>query len=218
MTQIKCVLFDLDGVLVDATEWHYDALNRALRLFGFGITRYEHLSSYNGLPTKRKLQMLSVEKGLPEPMHPMLNRLKQVYTRDEILARCRPVFEKEYMLSRLKREGYRLAVCSNSVRESLELMVRYSGVHDYFDFLLSNEDVSRPKPDPEIYTAAMARMGVAPLETVIVEDAPHGLEAARRAGAHVCRVDRFSELDYFLVRGAIDRAGHATALTGRQAA
>lgn len=218
MTQIKCVLFDLDGVLVDATEWHYDALNRALRLFGFGITRYEHLSSYNGLPTKRKLQMLSVEKGLPEPMHPMLNRLKQVYTRDEILARCRPVFEKEYMLSRLKREGYRLAVCSNSVRESLELMVRYSGVHDYFDFLLSNEDVSRPKPDPEIYTAAMARMGVAPRETVIVEDAPHGLEAARRAGAHVCRVDRFSELDYFLVRGAIDRAGHATALTGRQAA
>ena len=130
MTQIKCVLFDLDGVLVDATEWHYDALNRALRLFGFGITRYEHLSSYNGLPTKRKLQMLSVEKGLPEPMHPMLNRLKQVYTRDEILARCRPVFEKEYMLSRLKREGYRLAVCSNSVRESLELMVRYSAVHD----------------------------------------------------------------------------------------
>ena len=81
------MLFDLDGVLVDATEWHYEALNRALRLFGFDITRYEHLSDYNGLPTRKKLQMLSVEKGLPAALHDMLNRLKQVYTRDEILTR-----------------------------------------------------------------------------------------------------------------------------------
>ena len=218
MIRISCVLFDLDGVLVDATEWHYEALNRALHLFGFDITRYEHLSSYNGLPTMRKLQMLSVEKGLPEPIHPMLNRLKQVYTRDEILTRCRPVFEKEYMLSRLKREGYRLAVCSNSIRESLELMVRYSGLEDYFDFLVSNEDVSRPKPDPEIYLNAIARMGVTPAETLIVEDAPHGLEAAKRAGAHICRVDGFSEVDYVRVREAIDRAGRAAALGERRVA
>src|SRR5262249_25030571 len=119
VTRISCVLFDLDGVLVDAAEWHYVALNRALALFGFDITRYEHLSDYNGLPTRQKLQMLSVEKGLPAALHKTLSRLKQVYTRDEILTRCRPVFEKEYMLSRLRKEGYRMAVCSNSIRESL---------------------------------------------------------------------------------------------------
>ena len=218
MSRIRCVLFDLDGVLVDATEWHYEALNRALRLFGFDITRYEHLSSYNGLPTMRKLQMLSVEKGLPVPIHPMLSRLKQVYTRDEILTRCRPVFEKEYMLSRLHREGYRLAVCSNSIRESLELMVRHSGLRDYFEFLVSNEDVQRPKPDPEIYMTAIARMGLTPRETLVVEDAPHGLEAARRAGAHVCRVDGFGDVDYFRVRAAIDRADRAPSLTERRVA
>ena len=158
MKRIACVLFDLDGVLVDATEWHYDALNRALGLFGFDITRYEHLSGYNGLPTRRKLQMLTVEKGLPAAIHEMLNRLKQVYTRDEILTKCRPVFEKEYMLSRLRQEGYRMAVCSNSIRESLELMVRQSGLTEYVEFLVSNEDVVRPKPDPEIYATAIARM------------------------------------------------------------
>ena len=144
MTRISCVLFDLDGVLVDATEWHYVALNRALALFGFDITRYEHLSDYNGLPTRQKLQMLSVEKGLPRALHHMLSRLKQVYTRDEILTRCRPVFEKEYMLSRLRKEGYRMAVCSNSIRESLRMMVQQSGLETYFEFLVSNEDVSRP--------------------------------------------------------------------------
>ena len=215
---IKCVLFDLDGVLVDATEWHYEALNRALALFGFDITRYEHLSGYNGLPTKKKLQMLSVEKGLPVSIHTMLNRLKQVYTRDEILTRCRPVFEKEYMLSRLKREGYKLAVCSNSIRESLELMIRESGLLEYFDFLVSNEDVSKPKPDPEIYVTAMARMGVAPGETIVVEDAPHGIEAARRSGAHVCQVAGFSEVNYFRGREAIDRAERRLPDTAKVAA
>jgi beta-phosphoglucomutase len=206
VTRISCVLFDLDGVLVDATEWHYVALNRALALFGFDITRYEHLSDYNGLPTRKKLQMLSIEKGLPQALHNMLSRLKQVYTRDEILTRCRPVFEKEYMLSRLRNEGYRMAVCSNSIRESLQMMVQQSGLDEYFEFLVSNEDVSRPKPDPEIYTTAMTRMGIRPTETIIVEDSPHGLEAARRSGAHVCQVSGFADVDYFKVRSAIDRA------------
>jgi beta-phosphoglucomutase len=205
MTRISCVLFDLDGVLVDATEWHYVALNRALALFGFDITRYEHLSDYNGLPTRKKLQMLSVEKGLPQALHDTLSRLKQVYTRDEILTRCRPVFEKEYMLSRLRKEGYRMAVCSNSIRESLRMMVQQSGLETYFEFLVSNEDVSRPKPNPEIYATAMTRMGVRPTETIIVEDSLHGLEAARRSGAHICQVSGFADVDYFRVRSAIDR-------------
>jgi beta-phosphoglucomutase-like phosphatase (HAD superfamily) len=122
------------------------------------------------------------------------------------------------MLSRLKREGYRQAVCSNSIRESLELMVRHSGVHDYFEFLVSNEDVIRPKPDPEIYTHAITRMGLTPAETLIEEDAPHGLEAARRAGAHICQVDGFTEVDYFRVRAAIDRAHGTGALPERRVA
>jgi len=217
MTRIACVLFDLDGVLIDATEWHYTALNRALGLFGFDITRYQHLSDYNGLPTRKKLEMLSVEKGLPAALHNTLSRLKQVYTRDEILTKCRPVFEKEYMLSRLRKEGYRMAVCSNSIRESLQLMVQQSGLAEYFEFLVSNEDVSRSKPDPEIYAQAMSRLGVAPDETLIVEDSPHGLEAARRSGAHICQVTGFTDVDYFKVRSAIDRVerGGRTKETGR---
>jgi HAD superfamily hydrolase (TIGR01509 family) len=152
--------------------------------------------------------MLSVEKGLPQALHDTLSRLKQVYTRDEILTRCRPVFEKEYMLSRLRKEGYRMAVCSNSIRESLRMMVQQSGLETYFEFLVSNEDVSRPKPNPEIYATAMTRMGVRPAETIIVEDSLHGLEAARRSGAHVCQVSGFADVDYFRVRSAIDRIDH----------
>jgi len=203
MRKIKGILFDLDGVLVDATEWHFNALNRALSLFGYSISRYEHLSDYNGLPTRTKLQMLTVEKGLPPFLHGLICKIKQVYTRDEIITHCSPVFEKEYMLSRLAREGYRMAVCTNSIRTSLELMLQRSGIDRYFEFMMSNEDVRRPKPDPEIYLAAIARMKLSPAEVMIVEDAPHGVDAAQQSGAHVCQVRGFSDVEYFRIGSAI---------------
>lgn len=200
------IIFDLDGVLIDATEWHFDALNRALVLFGYQISRYEHLAEYNGLPTRTKLDMLSVEKGLPKVLHGLISRLKQTYTREEILRNCWPSFDKEYMLSRLQREGYRMAVCTNAVRESAELMLERAGLRRYFDFVISNEDVSSPKPDPEIYLAALDRLGIAPSQAVIIEDAPHGIEAARRSGGNVLEVAGFSEVDYWRLRQFMDAA------------
>jgi|SRR5580765_484629 len=206
MSRIAAVVFDLDGVLIDATEWHYEALNRALALFGYTISRYEHLAAYNGLPTRRKLEMLTIEKGLPASLHDLIVRLKQRYTTDEIITKCRPTFEKEYMLSRLQRDGYRLAVCSNAVRDSVALMLRQAGLIDYFEFLLSNEDVSRPKPDSEVYCKALTRLGIKPAELAVVEDAQYGVEAALGATPNVCQVSGVNDVDYFRVRGFIDAA------------
>ena len=209
--KIKAVLFDMDGVLVDATEWHYVALNRALGLFGYTIARYEHLTIYNGLPTRKKLEMLSVEKNLPRGLHTMINRVKQKFTREEILRQCTPVFEKEFMIRQLRRDGYRLGCCSNSIRDSLELMLRGSGLLEHIEVLVSNEDVTHPKPDPEMYLQAMERLNIAPEEAVIVEDAEHGAEAARRSGGHLCRVSGFDEVDYDRLRKFIDhleKGGH----------
>ncbi len=201
--KIQAVLFDLDGVLVDATEWHFLALNRALGLFGYAISRYEHLTTYNGLPTRKKLEMLSIEKNFPRGLHSLTNKIKQKYTREEILHNCTPVFEKEFMLHQLKREGYKLACCSNSIRESVELMLRGSGVLGLFDFVASNEDVKSPKPDPEIYLAAFQHLGLKPAECVIVEDAGHGCEAAKKSGGKLCQVTGFGEVDYSRVKNFI---------------
>jgi beta-phosphoglucomutase len=203
--QIKGILFDLDGVLVDATEWHYEALNRALGLFGYNIARYEHITTYNGLPTRKKLEMLSVEKGLPRGLHNIVSQIKQKYTREEILRQCTPVFEKEFMIHQLKRDGYRMAVCSNAVRESVELMLRASGLFDLFEFTISNEDVKNPKPDPEMYRLAFAQLRLKPQECVIVEDAGHGIEAAKEAGGHLCRVTGFTEVEYDRVKRFVEK-------------
>ena len=201
--KIKAVLFDLDGVLVDATEWHYSALNRALGLFGYTISRYEHLTTYNGLPTRKKLEMLSVEKNFPRGLHALTNKIKQKYTREEILRNCTPVFEKEFMMHQLKRDGYKIACCSNSIRESVELMLRGSGIFELFDFIISNEEVKNPKPDPEMYLAAFTQFNLSPTECVIVEDAGHGIEAAKRSGGNLCQVAGFGEVDYARVNNFI---------------
>ena len=113
MAKIKAVIFDMDGVLIDAKEWHYEALNRALGLFGYTITRYDHLVTYDGLPTRKKLEMLSREQNLPTELHSFINEMKQRYTMEIVHSKCKPVFSKEYAMSRLKADGYKIGVASN---------------------------------------------------------------------------------------------------------
>jgi HAD superfamily hydrolase (TIGR01509 family) len=201
--QIKAVVFDMDGVLIDAREWHYEALNRALGLLGYEITRYEHLTTYDGLPTKRKLRMLTVERGLPEELHGFLNSLKQQYTLELVATRCKPVFHHQYALSQLKAAGYSLGVASNSVRRTVEEMMERSDLMRYLDVMISNEDVGRPKPDPEMYLAALDRLGVRPEETVIVEDNENGVKAATAAGAHVLVVEGPDDVTLDAIRSRI---------------
>jgi HAD superfamily hydrolase (TIGR01509 family) len=186
----------MDGVLIDAKDWHYEALNKALALFGFSISRYDHLVTYDGLPTKKKLEMLTMERGLPKGLHHFINELKQIYTMEMIFQKCKPVFYHEYALSRLKAEGYRLAVASNSIRQTVELMMEKSNLARYMDLMLSNQDVSKPKPDPEIYNTAIARLGLKPEECLIVEDNQNGIKAAQASGANVMVVNSVEDVNY----------------------
>lgn len=207
MSPVRAVLFDLDGVLVDAREWHYEALNRALLLFGYEINRFEHLSTYDGRPTRDKLDMLSTTKGLPLGLHELISELKQRYTKELIAVRCFPVFDIQYAVRTLRREGYALAVCTNSIRQSLDLMLERSALSAYFDLTLSNEDVSAAKPDPEIYLSAIERLGLVPDQCLIVEDNAHGLEAALASGARVLRVADPGEVTHQRISAALNGVG-----------
>lgn len=196
MGKIKAIVFDMDGVLIEAKDWHYEALNKALRLFGYEISRYDHLVTYDGLPTAQKLNMLSLEKGLPVGLHKFINEMKQQYTADMVNMYCTPLFAHEYALSRLQADGYRLAVASNSIRSSVELMMRKSSLLQYLEFFLSNQDVAKAKPDPEIYTAAITHLNLMPYEVMVVEDNRNGIQAAVAAGANVMKVDTVYDVNY----------------------
>lgn len=195
-TKIKAVIFDMDGVLIEAKDWHYEALNRALELVGMQISRYDHLITYDGLPTKKKLEMLSVERGLPEKLHGFINEMKQIYTMEIVYAQCKPRFYHEFALAKLKQEHYQTAVCSNSIRNTIEVMMQQAALEPYLDFYISNQDVTKGKPDPEMYNEAIERMQLLPTECMIVEDNENGIKAARASGAHVMVVQEVSDVNY----------------------
>ncbi|TSC88491.1 MAG: HAD superfamily hydrolase [Microgenomates group bacterium Gr01-1014_5] len=196
---IKAVIFDLDGVLVDATEWHYEALNDALRLFGFEITREEHNGFYNGLPTVEKLRVLSEKKGLPQNLHEVIRNLKRKYTDEKVIQLCRPAYEKQIMLTQLKNKGYKLACCSNAQKYSVVNMLTSAGILNFFDLVIGNDEGYAPKPSPEIYLAAFEKLGINSDEAVIIEDAPHGVQAARASGAKVIEVKGYHDVDLSLL-------------------
>lgn len=200
---IKAVLFDMDGVLIDAKEWHYEALNRALGHFGYAISRYDHLVTYDGLPTRKKLEMLTLERGLPKGLHGYINELKQLYTMQITYQECTPKFNHEYALSTLKAEGYKLAVASNSIRNTIEVMMELAKLTPYLDTITSNQDVTTGKPNPEIYLKTMEKLGLEPTECLIVEDNEHGIKAAKASGGHLLVVKEPSEVTYQRIKEAI---------------
>lgn len=197
---IKAILFDMDGVLIEAKEWHYRALNDALEPFGFAIDLDTHLSTYDGLSTRTKLKMLTKTRGLPEGLHEFLNDLKQRNTMSIVHTSCRPTFRHRFALGSLKRDGYKLAVCSNSVRASVVTMMQRADLEQYLDLMLSNEDIPKPKPHPDIYIAAMQKLKVKPEETLILEDNDHGIEAAKASGGHLMTIGTTEDVTYWRIK------------------
>ena len=202
---IKAVIFDMDGVLIDARDWHYHALNDALELFGYSIPYAEHLRRFDGLPTRDKLNILSLESGLPRGLHKLINDFKQLRTRDIVVNSCRSNFKHELLLSRLKQDGYVLGLASNSIRASIDLMLTTANVIEYMDVIVSNEDVANGKPDPEIYELAARKCGFAPRECLVVEDSAIGAQSATTAGSHVLKIGCPDELDVRRVYAELSR-------------
>ena len=190
---IKLVVFDLDGVLVEAKNIHFEALNKALKQYA--ITWEEHLSIYDGLKTNQKLEMLHERKGLPKEYFKDIWEAKQKYTL-EALSDLKESDQLKVCMNSLVNEGYKIACCSNSIRKTVLTVLSKLGIIEYFDLIISNEDVTNSKPHPEMYWKAMSKMTVLPEETLIVEDSPYGLLAANRAKAHVLRVGNPEEVTY----------------------
>ena len=191
----KLIIFDLDGVLVEAKQIHYDTLNQALKQIDekYVITEAEHLSTYDGLKTTQKLEMLTKSKGLHSEFYDDIWYRKQHLT-IEAISQLQPDIRMIEVFKELRNKGYKLACASNSIRRSVLVMLAKIGIIEFMDLIISNEDVKNSKPHPEMYWKTMSMMGCLPEETLIVEDSPHGLLAASRSRANVLRVDNPNDL------------------------
>ena len=193
----KLILFDLDGVLVDAKKIHFDSLNKALLKVDekYVISELEHLSIFDGLKTYEKLNILTKMKNLDKKHYSSIWNDKQNHTLNEI-DKLQLDENLINLFKYLKKHNYKVGCCSNSIKKSVFSMLSKIGIIDYMDLILSNEDVQNPKPHPEIYWKAMSEFSFFPEDTLIVEDSPHGLLAASRSRANVLRVDNPSDLTF----------------------
>jgi beta-phosphoglucomutase-like phosphatase (HAD superfamily)/dTDP-glucose pyrophosphorylase len=192
----KLVIFDLDGVLIDSREMHYEALNRALGKVSweYVISREEHLSVYDGLPTSRKLSMLTEKKGLPVDKHQQIWEDKQKETL-EIFSDLEHDYELMHYFQQLKQRGYQVAVASNSIRNTVKLVLLRLGVLEFIDYYVSNEDVVRNKPFPEMYWKCMTACNALPKDTVIFEDSHIGRQGALDSKAHLIPIENRYDLN-----------------------
>jgi HAD superfamily hydrolase (TIGR01509 family) len=194
---IKLIVFDLDGVLVETKQLHYEAFNKALRDVDpkYEITLEEHLSKYDGLSTRKKLDLLGREKGLSGMEFERIWMRKQLYT-SQMLRELKSDDRIINVLSKLKNDGYTIAVASNSIRDSVKITLLKLGFLEYIDFYLSNEDVKHPKPHPEIYLRSMIGASSSPKETLIIEDSIVGRKAANESGAYLMGINNPNDIIY----------------------
>ncbi len=208
---IKLIIFDLDGVLVDSKKLHFDALDKALSLVGeeYRISYQDHLTSYDGLSTNKKLKMLCETKDFPRDEIDNTWRAKQKITLkiiDDFTVdkRIQNIFKE------LKSEGFTIACATNSIRETAKLQLIRKGFMEYIDFLYSNQDVNNPRPNAEIYMRCMIKAGVSPDETVIIEDSHIGRKGAIRSGGVLCAVENPEDLSYNKIKKTISNANKNT--------
>jgi HAD superfamily hydrolase (TIGR01509 family) len=201
----KLVIFDLDGVLIDSRHLHYDALNNALTKVHptYAIDIEEHLSLYDGLPTSKKLALLTEKKGLPVGTHQGVWEDKQ---QEVIVLFASLSIDSELVdyFKQLKTLGYQIAVASNSIRNTVKLVLLKLGVLEYTDYFVSNEDVARNKPFPEMYWKCMIACNALPKDTVIFEDSHIGRQGALDSGAHLVAIENRDDMSQFKIDKAIE--------------
>jgi len=198
---IKLIIFDLDGVLINTKELHYLTLNESLDE-KYKITWDEHLCEYDGLKTNQKLELLTIKKGLPDCEHKLIWENKQRLTLNGLknTEKSEKLIE---LFKKLTESGYKIACCSNSVKKTVLLILSKLGIIEYFDVIMSNEDVLNCKPHPEMYWKTISKIGVLPENTLIIEDSPFGLLAANRSKSNVLRVTSPDDVTYINIMNKI---------------
>lgn len=203
---IKGVIFDMDGVLVDNRDVHFEAFDRFSRRHGVQMRR-ERLIEFFGRGNDEILRAIWPEEALKGKNISELGTEKEAIYRDLFRERIKPVKGLIDFLKELRARDFKMAVGSSGPTENVDFVVDTLGIRGYFDAIVNGDMVTRRKPDPEIYTLAIKKLGLTPEECLVIEDAPPGIEAAHGAKTKVAVLlttfpkERFDKITYDLMAG-----------------
>jgi beta-phosphoglucomutase len=187
------VLWDLDGTLVDSEEYHWISWRDTMAEEAAPVTRAQFVETFG----------LRNDEILPEWLGPgaTAERIQRVSGAKEVLYRelvrsgdLRPLPGAAEWVQRLGEQGWRQAIASSAPRENVDVVLEALGLARSFDAVVSAEDVTAGKPDPQVFLKAAQRLGFAPARCVVVEDSAAGVEGARLAGMKSIGVSRNGRL------------------------
>jgi HAD superfamily hydrolase (TIGR01509 family) len=173
------VIFDMDGVLVDSATAHLQSWQTLAKRRGIELTARQFARTFG----QRSSEIISQHFGLTDPVEiRKLDHEKEEIYRD-LIRGCVPEMPGAVRLVRgLHAAGLRLAIGSSGPPENVALVLDELGIKPFIDVVVTGPDVERGKPDPQVFQIAARRISLAPARCVVVEDAPAGIEAARRGG------------------------------------
>ncbi len=176
----RAVVWDLDGVIVDSADAHNASWVAMSREFG---VEYDPDSDFQAIFGRRNNDIIGSmwQVGNPEEIERM-SASKEGFFRREATS-LQPLPGVAELMSALKQAGWKQAIGSSAPLENIRLLLEATGLSGYIEAIASGDDVSRGKPDPEVFLLAFQRLGVDPRDGVVIEDAPAGVKAGVAAGA-----------------------------------
>ena len=176
----EAVIFDMDGVLVDTAEAHCASWQRLAADFGIEISRQEFLKTF-GRPSSEIIRLRFPDDLTDEDTRRLAER-KEAHYRELAAGRVKLIPHALDLLERLAEAGVRMAIGSSAPPENVEQVLDLFSLGRFFRTTVNGGDVSRGKPNPEVFLLAAERLGTNAVRCVVIEDAPAGIEAARAAG------------------------------------
>ena len=179
-TQARAVVWDLDGVIVDSAAAHNASWIAMAAEFG---VPYDPDKDFRTIFGRHNTDIISSLWNVtdPEQTDRMAQRKEAVFR--EAARSLKPLPSVMELAQSLREAGWKQGIGSSAPRENIRLLLEVSDLADYMDAIASGEDVTRGKPDPQVFLVAFERLGVEPHNGVVIEDAPAGVQAATAAGA-----------------------------------
>lgn len=194
--QAEAVIFDFDGVIVDTEPLHYAAFQRVLEPLGMHFTWPEYVETYIGFDDRDAFKHAFFLKGTAlsqEELYRLIEQKAAFF--EEVIGSGVSAYPGVLdLLFRLHTQKLPLALCSGALRSDIDPILAMLGISDYFDVIVTTDDVAASKPDPECYQLAFQRLqaahqnGLSKGKTIAIEDTPAGISSAISAGLVVCAV------------------------------
>ncbi len=188
--EMKAVLFDLNGVIVDDEDVHFAAFVKVVDEFGVAFTKKDYEELCYGRSDIDGFKQICSRFNLECNLDQLVQKKHSAYLISIALVNLQMFQGVERLLRELRNRGYRIGLVTASNREEVEAILGYLKIAPYFDVVITNDDVSESKPSPQGYLVASEKLGVSPMRCLVIEDSPANITNVMKIGMRTIGIQK----------------------------